>query len=537
MFSILIVDDNISDREGIKGLINWEILGIEVIGLAVDGLDGYKKAVELRPDFILTDVAMPVMDGIKMTQKVKAEIPKTKFIFMSCFDDFEFLKGAINLEVYGYILKPIDLLELTNAIEKIKNLRQAELEKEQNDEELKKQLKESMPILQEQFIRDLLYGKLENENEIRDRMEYLNIDFTNKFYSVLFLQIDNYDLLYPDITTEHRHLMIYSIQKCVEETILKDIPGYVSNQQYNSIAIILLIDNVCSKDALNIIIDSANTCKDIINRKLSLNITIGISEFSTVFKMMPEIFESAEYAVKSKFFSSGNRIILASEVKLPDNDFQYDVLELKRKINLIMECRDENDVISFIDECYNADVRYPEAYIKSLSYTIVNIVQTILIERNESFSSVFGRDLVVWNELPRLETVADIKKWLIYIVENVRRFLDNTENGRYQKIVEDIKSIINEEYSKIENVGQIISSLYISASHANFIFKQQTGQTIFDYLIMKRMEVAKNMLLDPYIKIYEIAEKTGYNTKSYFASVFKEYTGLTPKQFRDKHSV
>ena len=212
MFSVLIVEDNISDREGIKGLIDWGKLGIEVAGLAVDGFDGYNQAINLRPDFILTDVAMPVMDGIEMTRKLKAELPQTKFIFMSRFDDLEFLKNAIHLEVYGYILKPIDLSELTDAMEKIRNLRQSELEREQYEEKLKKQIKESMPVLQEKFFKDLLYGKLENENDVRDRMEYLGMDITYKYYAILFLQIDNYDLLYPDITMAKRYLIMYSAQ-------------------------------------------------------------------------------------------------------------------------------------------------------------------------------------------------------------------------------------------------------------------------------------------------------------------------------------
>ena len=192
------------------------------------------------------------------------------------------------------------------------------------------------------------------------------------------------------------------------------------------------------EEALNKIIDSANKCKELIGNELGLNITIGISEFSTCFTMLPQTFETAEFAAKSKFFSRGNRIIMASEVKVPDKDFQ-------------------------------------------------------------------------------------------------RVFFSKAESGRYQKIVDDIKLIINERYAVIDNVGQIVNPLFISASHANLIFKQQTGQTIFDYLIKRRMEIAKQMLMDPYRKIYEIVEKTGYKANSHFTSVFKEYTGLTPKQFRDKH--
>lgn len=535
MFSILIVDDSISDREGIKGLIDWEALGIDVIGVAVDGLDGYNLAIKLKPDMILTDVAMPVMDGIKMTQKIKAVLQQTKFIFMSCFDDFEFLKGAINLDVYGYILKPIDLSELTEAIEKVKDLIQYEIDREQNEVKLRKQIQESKPILQERFIKDLLSGKLLDDNDIRERMDYLDMNFTYRYYSVIFLEIDDYNMLYPDVSTEKRHFLIYNIQKCIEETVLKEMEGYITDQQYNSIAIILFLNMEDNEEALSSIINSVNKCKELIHNQSGLNITIGISEFSNNLKVLPKVFETAEFAVKYKFYSGGNRIILASDVKMPEYDFQYDILDIKRKICLIIESGEEEDIFLFINHYYNSDLCYSAVYIKSLTFSIINVLQTILMERNESYGSVFGDELMIWNRLLRFETIVDIKQWLTGVIETVRQFFNKAENGRYRKIVEDIKNIIDERYAEIESVSQIVSQLYISASHANFIFKQQTGQTIFDYMMMKRMEYAKKMLLDPYIRVYEIAQKTGYKTNSYFTSVFKEYTGLTPKQFREKH--
>lgn len=537
MFSILIVDDNHSDRVGIRGLIDWDALGVEVAGMAVDGLEGYDMAMRLRPDFVLTDVSMPVLDGIGMTEKIKAELPDTKFIFMSCFDDFEYLKGAISLEVYGYILKPIHLAELTAAISKVVQLKREELDKARDQLLLRKRVQESLPVLREQLFRDLLYGKLEDEEEIRGRLTDLGIDLTDKSCAVLFLQIDNFDLSYPELTGENRHLLIFGVQKCAEETILREFAGYATCQRHNSLVVVLILDAAGQAGAMDRIVDHSNRCKECVSSSLGVTLTIGISDPASGAASLPQAFESAQYAATSKFFSSGNRIIMASEVREPEQDFQYDIMDVKRRLEKIIESGETSDVHSFIEERYRSETYYPQTYIQSLTYSIVNVIQTCLLERSESYGSVFGDELSVWNKLQKFETVSDIKAWLIELIETVREFFAKKESGRYQKIVDDIKSIIERRYAEIENVNEIVSSLYISTSHANLIFKQHTGQTIFDYLIMKRMEVAKELLLDPYVKIYEIAERTGYKTPSYFASVFKEYTGLTSKQFRDKHSV
>jgi len=104
--------------------------------------------------------------------------------------------------------------------------------------------------------------------------------------------------------------------------------------------------------------------------------------------------------------------------------------------------------------------------------------------------------------------------------------------GRDQRIVNDAKSIIDAGYGRFENVGQIVETLQISSSHANLIFKRHTGMTIFDCLIQRKIEAAKQLLHNPYVKVYEVAEQTGYKTNSYFTALFKQYTGVTPMQYR-----
>jgi len=109
------------------------------------------------------------------------------------------------------------------------------------------------------------------------------------------------------------------------------------------------------------------------------------------------------------------------------------------------------------------------------------------------------------------------------------------EPGGYKDmIVAEIKNRIAENYGACNNLQDVISDLQISASYANFIFKTRTGMTIIDFLVRTKMEVAIEMLKDPFVRVYEVAEKVGYSNSSHFISVFKSYTGLTPKQFIGK---
>lgn len=536
MFSILIVDDNPNDRKGIIGLINWNELDITIVGVAGNGHEGYEKAIELKPDFILTDIAMPRMNGIEMTDKIKTELHDTKFIFMSCFDDVEYLQSAINLEVSAYVLKPINLGELLNAIKKIMGLRISEINKQKNEYELKKLLEESLPLLQEQFINEFFYGQATDDNEIKERMNYLKMDFSHMHYAVIFIQVDNYDLLYYNIPVGEKHFMIYSLRKCVEETILAGNIGYVTSKQFSSVVVIRFFGSDDYKQSIDELVDCFSNCMEAVNNKLNLNITVGISPFSENLSEIPILFQNAEYAAKSKFYSKGNQIIFYSEVQEPDTVLQYNLQEIKQEIDSLIESGREEDTVHLVEKYLKTGVQYPEKYVKSLSYSVVNIVQTVLIENNKSFSDIFEDEMAVWRKLSLFETIIDIRQFLTNILNAVRQIFTQTDENAHKRVIEDIKVIIDTKYAEIENISQIVDSLFISASHANLIFKQSTGQTIFDYLTYRRIEIAKKMLQDPYVKVYEIPEKIGYKANAHFRSVFKEYTALTPKQYQDKYS-
>ena len=117
---------------------------------------------------------------------------------------------------------------------------------------------------------------------------------------------------------------------------------------------------------------------------------------------------------------------------------------------------------------------------------------------------------------------------------SVSKLFGEQLSSRYGKIVEEIKSIIEQEYATIENIGQISKKVYLSINYVNSIFKKETGKTIFDYLIYIRMEKAKELLKNPYCKVYEVAEAVGYKSTNYFASLFKQYVGVKPMEYRSK---
>ena len=108
LYRILLVDDEEEVRRGIIRKMEWEKLGFEVAGDAENGEEALEKVEQLQPDVVITDIRMPVMNGIELLKKVYNHCPLTKFIIISGYSDFEYAQSAIRLHVSEYLLKPVE---------------------------------------------------------------------------------------------------------------------------------------------------------------------------------------------------------------------------------------------------------------------------------------------------------------------------------------------------------------------------------------------------------------------------------------------
>ena len=113
LYRVLLVDDEQDIREGISRKMDWLGLGFSLVGEAANGQDALELAETLRPDVILTDIKMPFMDGLELCRILTDRLPAARFVVFSGFDDFEYAKQAIQMNVVEYILKPINADELS----------------------------------------------------------------------------------------------------------------------------------------------------------------------------------------------------------------------------------------------------------------------------------------------------------------------------------------------------------------------------------------------------------------------------------------
>ena len=107
MLKVFLAEDEIVMREGIKNNIDWQGEGFEFVGDAGDGELAYPIIQKTRPDILITDIKMPFMDGLELSRLVKHELPETKIILLSGYDEFQYAKEAIDIGITDYLVKPV----------------------------------------------------------------------------------------------------------------------------------------------------------------------------------------------------------------------------------------------------------------------------------------------------------------------------------------------------------------------------------------------------------------------------------------------
>ena len=149
LYRIILVDDEEEVRKGIIRKIDWEALGFQVVGDAENGQDALEKIEQLEPDVVMTDIRMPYMDGLTLTSWIRQKYPSVKVLIFSGFDDFEYAQKAIKLNVTEYILKQVNVEELTRILNRVRENLDQEIEQRRDVDRLRESYLSSLPILRE----------------------------------------------------------------------------------------------------------------------------------------------------------------------------------------------------------------------------------------------------------------------------------------------------------------------------------------------------------------------------------------------------
>ena len=218
MFKLLIADDEAGSREWLAQEIHWEEHDICLVGPAVDGTEAWRLFEAENPEIILTDIRMPGLNGIDLARAVFVRNPRTRILVISGYDEFAYAKACLEIGVSGYILKPTPPEEILQAVLKERDVLLARQADEAVWASIRNQLRESLPLLREQFLRELWRGEADNAT-IAERLSFLQFPLSPGQPAVaIVLEVKDQIEFYRNHDEKERQLIwlaIYNLTQAV----------------------------------------------------------------------------------------------------------------------------------------------------------------------------------------------------------------------------------------------------------------------------------------------------------------------------------
>ncbi|HEY0826950.1 MAG TPA: response regulator, partial [Bacilli bacterium] len=175
MYKVILIDDEVTIRSGLKSKIDWESIGFCICGEAANGRDALDFLEMMEVHVMITDIRMPIMNGLELLKQCSQRFPMIKIIVLSGYDDFSYVKIALQNGAKGYLLKPVHRNELIETLTKIRSELDEELQEQSNHNIIRWQLQQNLPILQEQLLLQLINEEWEGSSKILEKVVQLGM--------------------------------------------------------------------------------------------------------------------------------------------------------------------------------------------------------------------------------------------------------------------------------------------------------------------------------------------------------------------------
>lgn len=237
MLKLLIADDEPKIRRDLKEIADWSKIGIEVVGEAEDGEIALQIARKTRPDILMVDICMPFLNGLDFIRQVRQFLPDSKIVIITVYDDFAYAQQAVKLQIFDYILKPIDREQLLDVIGKAKLALESSRLAQEQLLQADSQLKKNFEPLKKKFLLDLIHGRL-TKSEKEEQSLFFHLPAGEHYYLMSVRLLENIRLDNLQEGKWDRRLLLYAVQNIVGDLVLPLRPNGIFPDEEENIIVI-----------------------------------------------------------------------------------------------------------------------------------------------------------------------------------------------------------------------------------------------------------------------------------------------------------
>ena len=510
---ILLADDEEIIRRGISTLIPWNNLDMELVHIAENGKDALEFILDSPVDIVITDIRMPLMDGLDLIRACSEQELSIRFILLTGYSEFEYARSAMQYGVRHYLVKPTDDTQIIAALRELSE----EIEDERAHNTLFTQLVRHAP--EDLFAR--LLTRLGSGASSMDSEDFFLLR------ELLHISGDRFSLALLQVEGRFDPLLHFALTN-ISSDLLREQDGhaFASSASLDN-AVILLISDLTLTEASECfrkVIDNFYSFYEV-PVSVTISDTLPLEEIGRMYRQVRENCVLHYYLTPCSILTPAKAKSLKSTHR-PEQ--RASLTSLKKALSASDEAAALREIRILFSPPQSHS--YPRNEWAELITDVYLIIQGQILEPS-AVAPVYPLTEIL--ALSHLDSVAEqLSLFAADIIQKNQEYRRSLQ----QNSVDQILSIIEEEIANPDLSLKWIAQnrMFMNENYLSRLFQKKTGQRFSSFLISRRMSLADRLLREnPDIPLEELCDRTGFaNNPSYFSTVFKKHYGYTLTQYR-----
>lgn len=526
LLKLIIVDDEKIILEGMTTTFDWNSIGFDIVGTALNAEDALKLIEEEKPNVVLTDIRMKKMDGIMLMEQAKRSAPNTHFVVLSAYRDFDYAKKACALGALEYIVKPVND-EMLVTMKKVYDHCIAEKQKQEMFDQWKELLVDNKEGFGAYMIEHYLADELTLDEIRANGATFTRDEVEEHNYTVVCVDVD---VVYKVKEFSEFSAKRFALFSYIENTIKENYSMWTYKSPDGAGIFIVNLENQDKLYKLKMLVGNAY-------HKLGFEIISSISKAYTGFEGMKKAYNQCLqlYSLACEL-ETDLEYNAVDEKEMVENHYPY---ERERRIILAIRKNDEGllkeSFIEFLSVLGNG-----EGMDKIFLHQLAVHVELMLKETyglndevREHFQEFYS-SLFKYSASKLLHVCYEI---FLYAVRERKNSIPYGEEQFYNEYV-DIACVYIEEHLDEEglSIGRVAEEVHLNPVYFGRVFKSVKNISFKQYLLKQKIERAKRLLLTTDANIMEISCAVGISNASYFTKLFKQIMGILPSDYKEKNT-
>ncbi len=536
MYKVLIVDDEVLVRVGLKSTIDWEALGFTVVAEASNGEQGFEAYKTYKPDVILTDIIMPKKDGLWLTKQVRQLDSQVKLLILTSYDDFTYAREALKSGADDYILKlEAEDEELIKIMTSIKERLDNELSQQEKYDRLIKQMDTNIGGMKSRILEDLLKPAMVIDERLQSMCGSVNFSIEDTKFSLIVFSRDDWERkadFSPEEWQQMNNAVVNIASSILEERRLSFLIKEINNQ-----FIFLISSSTIDSPQITRIIELARSS---VLQYFEIPLSAAVDHIFEDIKLLPELYRDMSQKLEQLFYLDESSVINASERSLQ----KINIFSIRKGyVQTLLDIMNDENEEKAMEVLKETEDFFRKNNVKDIEVKLFysNMLSSIFERYYHCFTkSEELQDYTYYHN--KIMLTCKMKNLLVLIRGIVIKVINNIKSYRHSNsnhIIREAIDYVEKNYQKKITLKSLADHVNLSKHYVCYLFKKETGENLSHYINRLRIEKAKQLVVESNCKIKEIYSELGFSDQQYFSRTFKKLTGMTVVEYRNsvlKHS-